>query len=151
MAPFGATLLTLICVPFISMLSLTSRMELERAGGLILLDKQPLSTQFLKWERKTTRDGCKTHFKDLQNPSCSPRFLSLRLSLSIPPSHLGFFYPAFLCSLFGRRIKRRRGCYLTLICPVVSFREMTCNLRGKGQLFLFPLLRANLQTPGTCF
>ncbi len=68
---------------YVEAMSWTSRTKLQRAGGLILLDKQPLSTQFLEGERKTTRDGCKTYFKDLQNPSFYPR----SLSLSIPRCH----------------------------------------------------------------
>lgn len=36
---------------------------------------------------------------------------------------------------------------LTSICSVVSFREMTCNLGGKGQLFLSLLFRRPIYRP----
>lgn len=63
---------------------------------------------------------------------------------------LSSFYSPSLYSL--QRRGEGDGGYLTLICSIVSSGEMTCNLRGKGQLFLFPpLLRANLQPLGTFF
>lgn len=65
----------------------TSRTDLQRAGGLILLDKKPLSAQFLERESETTRDGCKTS-KTFKIP-LSP----LTPSLSIPPCH------HFICPL----------------------------------------------------
>lgn len=60
------------------------------------------------------------------------------------------FIPHLLPPIRGEGIKKR-GLYLTLICPAVSFREMTCNLRGKGQsFFLFFFLpsspRAHFRT-----
>lgn len=70
------------------------------------------------------------------------------LALHLNPS-LSSFYSPSLCSLQRRR--KGGGVYLTLICPVVSFREMTCNLRGKGQLFLFPLFWEPIYSPRGLF
>ncbi len=74
------------------------------------------------------------------------------LALSLNPC-LSSFYSPSLCSLQKRGEKRRGvwGGYLTLICPVVSFREMTCNLGGKGQLFLFPSSESQFTAPGDFF
>lgn len=75
------------------------------------------------------------------------------LALSLNPS-LSSFYSPSLCSLQRRGEKGERGgglVYLTLICPVVSFREMTCNLGGKGQLFLFPSSESQFTAPGDFF
>lgn len=83
---------------------------------------------------------------------------STLLSLSLNPS-LSSFYSPSPCSL-QRRWEKKGGVeysgwggmvYLTLICPVVSFREMTCNLRGKGQLFLFPSSESQFTAPGDFF
>lgn len=86
--------------------------------------------------------GRKTYFKDLQNPSFYPH------SLSIPCCH--HFILPLPASFWGEVGERGWIVYLALICSVVSFGEMTCNLRGKGQFFFIfcSLLRANLQPLG---
>lgn len=115
---------------YVKAMSWTSRTGLQRAGGLILLDKQPLSSPFSEWGRKTTRDRCKSCFKDLQNPT----FYTYTLSLLVI---IVFALPLFPSEESGK--KRKGMAYLTLICPVVNFRVMTCYLWGKGQLFLSTL------------
>lgn len=132
---------------FVKAMRWTSRTESQRAGGLILSDKQPLSTWFLEWEGKTTRDGRKNLF---QRPSKS-QFLP-SLSLSIPCCH-HFIRP--LSAPFWGEVGGKWGggglVYLTLICSVVSFGEMTCNLGGKGQLFPFPSSESQFTAPGDFF
>lgn len=114
----------------------TSGTDSQRAGGLIWLDKQPLSTRFLEREMKATGDGYKNLF---QRPSKS-QFLPSR-TLSIPFCH------HFILSSLSAPFWGGGGSYLTLICSVVSFREMTCNSRGKGQLFLFPSFESQFPAP----
>lgn len=111
--------------------------------------------QHSSWSnRKTTRDGCKTYLKDLQNPSFYPLSLSRSLSQSLAVIIL------FAVSLLPSAERGKKGwgdgeggglVYLTLICPVVSFREMTCNLGGKGRLFLFPSSEGQFTAPGDFF
>lgn len=84
--------------------------------------------------------GTKTFFKDLQNPSFYPHALSQSLSVII------LFCPLSLLPFGGGG-----GSYLTLICSVVSFREMTRNSRGKGQLFLFPSFESQFTAPEDVF
>lgn len=76
--------------------------------------------------------------------------LALSLSQSLPVIIL--FALSLLPSEERGEGKKRGGMvYLTLICPVVSFREMTCNLGGKGQLFLFPSSESQFTAPGDFF
>lgn len=93
-----------------------------------------LSTQFMEWDRKTNREGSKNLF---QRPSKSYFLLPCAL---FSQSLLIILVLPLLYFLQNRPKKKGQGMvYLTLICPVVSFREMTCYLRGKGQLFCFAL------------
>lgn len=126
----------------------TSGTELQRAGVLILPDKQPLSTQFLEWERKkkTPGMGVKPISKTFKIPVSPPRSLSQSLAVII-------LFALSLLPSEERRWGEKVGgmVYLTLICPVVSFREMTCNLGGKGQLFLFSSSESQFRAPRDFF
>lgn len=120
------------------------RPESQRAGGLILFDKQPLSALYLEGERGKNQQGWAQNLS--QRPSKS-RFLP-----SLPPSRSLAVIILFALSLLPskERCRGKRGggiVYLTLICSVVSFGEMTCNLGGKGQLFLFPLFWEPIYSP----
>lgn len=89
--------------------------------------------------------GAKTYFKDLQNPSFYPHSLFQSLAVII-------LFALSLLPSEERWGKNGRGVvYLTLICSVVSFGEMTCNLGGKGQLFLFPSSEIQFTAPGDFF
>lgn len=124
------------------------RPESQRAGGLILFDKRSLWVPYAERERAGTNvDRHKIFLKDLQNHG----FCLHSLSPSIPCCH-HFIRPLSLSQLPLQREARgsERGggiVYLTLICSVVSFGEMTGNLGGKGQLFLSLLFRGPIYRP----
>lgn len=82
-----------------------------------------------------------------QRPSKS-HFLP-SLPLSIPCCH--HFILPLPAPFWGEVGERGWIVYLTLICSVVSFGEMTCILGGKGQLFLFPSSESQFTAPGDLF
>lgn len=82
-----------------------------------------------------------------QRPSKS-QFLP-SLPLSIPCCH--HFILPLPAPFWGEVGERGWIVYLTLICSVVSFGEMTCNLGGKGHLFLFPSSESQFTAPGDVF
>lgn len=83
-----------------------------------------------------------------QRPSES-RFLP-SLALPVDPLLSSFYSPSLPAPLQREARGSERGggiVYLTLICSVVSFGEMTGNLGGKGQLFLSLLFRGPIYRP----
>lgn len=97
------------------------------------------------WEWKgagTNVYGHKISLKDLQKSQFLP-------SLSRPLDPL-LSWVSLQTPLQREAWGSKRGgeiVYLTLICSGVSFREMTCNLGGKGQLCLSLLFRGPIYRP----
>lgn len=96
-------------------------------------------------KKKTPGMGVKPISKTFKIPVSPPRSLSQSLAVII------LFALSLLPSEERRGEKVGGMVYLTLICPVVSFREMTCNLGGKGQLFLFSSSESQFTAPGDFF
>lgn len=139
---------------YIAPLTTHCRPESHRAGGLTLFDKRSLQQHNSEW--KDLQPTWTRNTKPSQPRRPSKKTAS---ALSLPPSPCVAVMILFAHSHGSPPpskerhggVKRGGGIfYLTLICSVVSFGEMTCNLGGKGQLFgSLPLLRANLQAAGT--
>lgn len=124
------------------------RPESQRAGGLILFDKRSLSVPYAERERGWNQRGQAQNLP--QRPSESGFLPSL--ALPVDPLLSSFYSPSLPLPAPLQREARgsERGggiVYLTLICSVVSFGEMTGNLGGKGQLFLSLLFRGPIYRP----